>query len=96
MRAVQYDRYGPPEVLELRDVPEPQRPRGGAVRVAVQAAALNPKDVLIRKGRMRWLSGRRFPRVPGAWRLRHVPRNRAGRRRVLRRHRRVRSVSGGV
>ncbi len=31
----------------------------------VAAAALNPKDVLVRKGKFRLISGRRFPRVPG-------------------------------
>ena len=29
------------------------------------ACALNPKDVLVRKGSMRWLTGDRFPRIPG-------------------------------
>lgn len=64
MRASIYDQYGPPEVLQVREVPTP-RPRAGHVRVAVHAAALNPKDVLIRTGRMRWLVGSRLPRIPG-------------------------------
>lgn len=34
-------------------------------RIEVHAAALNPKDVLVRKGKMRWLTGARLPRVPG-------------------------------
>jgi NADPH:quinone reductase-like Zn-dependent oxidoreductase len=33
--------------------------------VRVEACALNPKDVLVRKGKMVWLTGRRFPRIPG-------------------------------
>lgn len=64
MRASIYDQYGPPEVLQVREVPTPDR-RAGHVRVAVHAAALNPKDVLIRTGRMRWLAGSRLPRIPG-------------------------------
>jgi NADPH:quinone reductase-like Zn-dependent oxidoreductase len=38
---------------------------GGCCRVRVTACALNPKDVLVRKGSMRWLTGDRFPRIPG-------------------------------
>lgn len=64
MKAVVYDRYGPADVLEVRDVPEPA-PAPGAARVRVHAAGLNPKDVLIRKGRMRWLSRGGMPRIPG-------------------------------
>lgn len=64
MRRVEYDRFGDPSVLVIRDVPEPV-PAAGEVRVRVHAAALNPKDVLLRKGRMQWLAGRRFPRTSG-------------------------------
>ncbi|MEM9490849.1 MAG: hypothetical protein AAGC55_17000, partial [Myxococcota bacterium] len=63
MKAVVYDRYGGPEVLELREVPAPTRVRN-RVRVAVHAAGLNPKDILLRNGRLRWLGGR-LPRIPG-------------------------------
>ncbi len=61
MIAAEYDRFGPAEVLVLRDRPNP-RPKPGAIRIAVRAAALNPKDVLLRKGRMRWLQGTAFPK----------------------------------
>lgn len=64
MKAVIYDDYGTPDVLVVREVPPPP-PHPERVRVAVQAAALNPKDVLIRKGRMRWLVGGRLPKIPG-------------------------------
>ncbi len=64
MRAVIYERYGPPDVLQVREVPEPAR-RPGHARVEVHAAALNPKDILVRKGKMRWLVGRELPRTPG-------------------------------
>ncbi len=60
MQAIEFDRYGGPEVLTLRQVATPQR-RGSQVRVRVRAAALNPKDVLLRKGKFGWLSGKRFP-----------------------------------
>jgi NADPH:quinone reductase-like Zn-dependent oxidoreductase len=42
-RAVIYETFGGPEVLELRDVPEPHAGQG-EVRVRVTAAGLNPMD----------------------------------------------------
>ena len=43
MRAVIYERYGGPEVLELRDWPQPEA-QSGEVVVAVHAAGVNPVD----------------------------------------------------
>ena len=43
MRAVIYERFGGPEVLELRDWPRPE-PKSGEVIVAVHAAGVNPVD----------------------------------------------------
>jgi NADPH:quinone reductase-like Zn-dependent oxidoreductase len=42
-RAVVYEKFGGPDVLELRDVPEPHA-GPGEVRVRVTAAGLNPMD----------------------------------------------------
>jgi NADPH:quinone reductase-like Zn-dependent oxidoreductase len=42
-RAVIYETFGGPEVLELREIPEPH-PGPGEVRVRVTAAGLNPMD----------------------------------------------------
>lgn len=64
MRVVEYDRYGEPEVLTVRERPIPV-PGPGQVLVRVAAAALNPKEVLIRGGKFKLLSGRRFPRRTG-------------------------------
>jgi NADPH:quinone reductase-like Zn-dependent oxidoreductase len=64
MRAIVYERYGPPEVLEVRELPSPL-PAAGEVLVSVHAAALNPKDSLIRKGKFRRVTGNRFPRGLG-------------------------------
>ncbi len=64
MRAVRFDRYGPPEVLQVVAVPTPV-PGRGAVRVAVHAAAVNPKDVLVRKGKFAVPMGRRWPKAVG-------------------------------
>jgi NADPH:quinone reductase-like Zn-dependent oxidoreductase len=43
MRSVYRERYGPPDVLELRDVPKPE-PRPGEVVVRVHAATVNRTD----------------------------------------------------
>ncbi|MFO0627350.1 MAG: hypothetical protein U0325_17195 [Polyangiales bacterium] len=49
-------------MLRLRDVLSPAlRAQDNGKRVRA-AAALNLKDVLLRKGRLRWLGGARFPR----------------------------------
>jgi putative PIG3 family NAD(P)H quinone oxidoreductase len=49
MRAVLIPRFGGPEVLELRDVPDPE-PQRGEVRVRVRATAVNRADLLQRAG----------------------------------------------
>lgn len=50
MRAVVISRPGPPDVLELRDVPRPD-PGPGQLRVRVHATAVNRADLLQRAGR---------------------------------------------
>jgi NADPH:quinone reductase-like Zn-dependent oxidoreductase len=60
MRAVQFDAYGGPEVLQVRSVPRPV-PRRGEVLVRVQASTVNGHDLLARSGALRILTGRRFP-----------------------------------
>lgn len=64
MRAACHDRFGDLTVLQVREHPTP-RPGPREVLVRVRAAALNPKDVRVRSGRLRLLSGSRFPRVVG-------------------------------
>ncbi len=65
MRALSYDRWGPPEVLRVVDIDEPA-PQAGEVKVRVHAASLNPLDWKIRAGHVRWLPVfRRPPRTPG-------------------------------
>jgi NADPH:quinone reductase-like Zn-dependent oxidoreductase len=55
MEAVQFDRYGDEDVLEVREVPRPE-PESGRVVVQVRAAAVNPGEIAIREGVMaeRW------------------------------------------
>lgn len=56
MKAVQYDRYGGIDVLEVREVATPQ-PGAGQVLVEVRAAGINPGEASIRSG----LLAERFP-----------------------------------
>lgn len=65
MKAVVYDRYGDAGVLALRDVRPPAPPGPGEIHVRVAAAALNPKDVLVRRGKFKLLTGSKFPRGVG-------------------------------
>jgi NADPH:quinone reductase-like Zn-dependent oxidoreductase len=63
MKAIIFDRCGDPaEVLQLRDVPVPEPPRG-QVRVRMLASPINPSDLLFVRG----LYGRqpRLPATPG-------------------------------
>jgi NADPH:quinone reductase-like Zn-dependent oxidoreductase len=45
MRAVWVTRHGGPEVLEVREAPDPS-PRAGEVRIRVRAAGVNFADVM--------------------------------------------------
>ena len=54
MRAVRYDRYGSPDVLQVVEIPEPV-PRAGDVKVKVFAASLDPLDWKIRAGHLRFV-----------------------------------------
>jgi NADPH:quinone reductase-like Zn-dependent oxidoreductase len=51
MKAVRFNRFGGPEVLEIVDLPDPH-PGRGQVRIAVRAAGVNPSDWKQRKGLM--------------------------------------------
>ena len=64
MKKARFNRFGPADVLQVDEVAPPQ-PRRGEVLVRVAAAGLNPKDILIRKGKFRRLSGKRFPQGVG-------------------------------
>ncbi|GAB3191676.1 NADP-dependent oxidoreductase [Geodermatophilus arenarius] len=65
MRGIAYDRFGGPDVLELRDdLPEP--PVGpDTVLVRTHAAGVNPVDVGIREGHLAGAFPHHFPIVPG-------------------------------
>jgi 2-desacetyl-2-hydroxyethyl bacteriochlorophyllide A dehydrogenase len=61
MRAAIIDKYGGPEVLAVRQVPEP-RPGPTEVVVRVRACGVCYHDLLVRQGRYKAV---RLPRIPG-------------------------------
>ncbi|WP_406463774.1 NAD(P)-dependent alcohol dehydrogenase [Streptomyces sp. NBC_00111] len=60
MRAALYDSYGPPEVLYVGRVPVPALQQG-QVLVRVHAASVNGGELYGRAGRVRLVTGRKFP-----------------------------------
>jgi len=61
MKAVQLDEPGPPEVLQIRDLPMPAPPAGW-VRIRVEAFGLNRSELHLRLG---YVTNATFRRVPG-------------------------------
>lgn len=62
MKAIVLERHGGPDVLRVRDVPDPA-PGPGQVRVRVDAIGVNYAEVLSRKGLYGWAP--RMPYTPG-------------------------------
>jgi len=60
MKAVQYARYGGPEVLDFVALPDPE-PGPGEVLVRVEAASLVPGDWKLRAGQLREIFSIRLP-----------------------------------
>jgi NADPH:quinone reductase-like Zn-dependent oxidoreductase len=63
MRAAVFDRYGPPEVLRVVDLPAPV-PRADQVRVRVRSAGVQPFDTYVRRG-VPGFSAEAFPQQLG-------------------------------
>jgi NADPH:quinone reductase-like Zn-dependent oxidoreductase len=61
MKAVQLDAPGPPEALQIRELPLPEPPPGW-VRIRIEAFGLNRSELHLRQGHA---TNATFPRVPG-------------------------------
>ena len=64
MRAIVIDRYGNPDVLREIETPRPV-PRARQVLVRIRYIGVNPKDIMVRKGKFKVMTGSRFPRIIG-------------------------------
>lgn len=64
MKAMQYPRYGGPEVLTLNEVPDPV-PGPGQLLVRMQASSVNPIDWKLAGGALRFLMWIKRPATPG-------------------------------
>lgn len=64
MRAARYDRYGPPEVLYVGTVPKPVA-GPGEVLVRVHATSVNGGELSGRAGKLKLVTGRKFPQGTG-------------------------------
>jgi NADPH:quinone reductase-like Zn-dependent oxidoreductase len=64
MRAVECDTYGPPEVLQVKQVTRP-KPGPGQILVRVIASSINPLDVKMRSGEVQHIYPSFFPDVFG-------------------------------
>jgi NADPH:quinone reductase-like Zn-dependent oxidoreductase len=65
MRALRFTEYGPTEVLQVAEVPEPHA-GPGQLRIAVRAAGVTPAEAYLRSGRFRDLFPVPLPMIVGA------------------------------
>jgi len=65
MQRIIYSKYGGPEVMKVETVASPS-PKNGELLVQLSGTTINPVDVKVRSGALRFISGWKFPRVPGS------------------------------
>jgi len=63
MKAVYYNAYGEPDLLQVGTLPEPV-PEADQLLIQVKTVSINPVDLKILKGKLKMLTGSRFPQVP--------------------------------
>ncbi|MES4908883.1 MULTISPECIES: NAD(P)-dependent alcohol dehydrogenase [unclassified Streptomyces] len=64
MRAVRFERYGPPDVLTVQKVAVPE-PGAGQVLVKAFGSSVNPAEAQVRAGKFKLLTGSKFPKGIG-------------------------------
>ncbi|MBR0825490.1 NAD(P)-dependent alcohol dehydrogenase [Bradyrhizobium manausense] len=65
MKRIQYRQYGGPETMRLETF-ELETPRQGQVAVKVKFVAINPIDWKVRRGALKMMTGKAFPRAMGS------------------------------
>ena len=65
MKAVRYHEFGGTEVLQINEVPTPV-PDTHELLVQVKAVSINPLDWKIRQGKLKFMSGSKFPKGVGS------------------------------
>jgi NADPH:quinone reductase-like Zn-dependent oxidoreductase len=64
MKAALIEQYGGPEVFKITEIPKPV-PGPGEVLIKVYAASVNPVDWKIRKGNLKMMLSKKFPKILG-------------------------------
>ena len=64
MKAIYYEAYGKPDVLQYGEQPEPDL-KPDQIMVRVRASSVNPVDWKMRQGHLLPISGLSFPKIPG-------------------------------
>ncbi len=65
MKAIYYNSFGGPDVLQYGELPDPVA-GPGQLLIHVKAVSLNPADSKIRSGNLKTTRGSRFPKIPGS------------------------------
>ena len=65
MKAVIFERFGPPPVLQYRVVGEPLF-TDNQLLIKVKACSVNPVDYKVRRGQLKMISGKKFPKASGS------------------------------
>lgn len=65
MKAILYNQFGGPEVLQTTSIANPLLTKSTAI-VRVHAISLNPRDTSLRKGEFKFFTGSKFPKFIGA------------------------------
>ena len=64
MKRIEFNKYGDPEVLQLAEVP-PGKLKVGEIKLNLKSSSVNPLDIKIRKGRLKFITGKKFPKTLG-------------------------------
>jgi len=64
MKAAVYNRYGDPDIIEIKDIDDP-KPGSNDVLIRMHAVSVNPVDWKVVKGNLKMITGKKFPKFIG-------------------------------